>query len=354
MFPTKNIYTPTVTILIPAHNEESMIAACVESCLNQTHQPDQILVINDGSTDTTHDEIARFGDAVTIVRIPFATGNKSHAQQIGLQFVTSDIVIATDADTVLDKEFVSYIVQAFSEHPDAASVSGYVKSTSYNFLTALREIDYTIGQDVYKRAQAYVNYLLVIPGCAGGFKTELFRNGTISFDHDTLTEDLDFTYKLHQKGLRIFFEPRAIVYTQDPHTLDSYINQMRRWFGGGWQNLRKHYKIAFTSPGAALQLSLNYTEGMLFALMFFLIPLISFTLFLQLLFIHLLIVIFFGAYAAWRRKRWDLLFYSPLMILIRALNAWIFLEQFVLEIILGRKKMVWFHPERRSLTGTSI
>jgi cellulose synthase/poly-beta-1,6-N-acetylglucosamine synthase-like glycosyltransferase len=324
-----------------------MIAACVESCLQQTRLADQILIINDGSRDRTGSIVAKFGDRITFVTIPEATGNKSRAQQLGLQFVTGEIFIATDADTILHPRFVEYIENAFQEHSEAAAVAGYVESTRHNYLTALREIDYVIGQDLYKQAQSFVNYVMVIPGCAGGFKTKIFRDNTITFDHDTLTEDLDFTYKLHQQNKLVYFEPRAIVYTQDPHTLNSYINQMRRWYGGGWQNLKKHWRVVFHSPGAALQLSLGYIEGMVFALLFFVFPLINIILFTQLLVFYFCISIISGMYASVRRNRADLLLYSPLIPFMRALNTYVFLEQFILEIILSRPNMTWFSPERR-------
>jgi cellulose synthase/poly-beta-1,6-N-acetylglucosamine synthase-like glycosyltransferase len=337
----------TISVVIPAHNEEAMIATCIDSCLQQTRKPDQILVVNDGSTDSTEQILRRYGAAITYVTIPEATGNKSHAQQFGLQFVTGDIFIATDGDTILHPQFVEHIESAFLTNPEIGSVAGYVRSTTHNWLTALREIDYVIGQDIYKKAQAYVNYILVIPGCAGAFKTELFHNGTITFDHDTVTEDLDFTYKLHKNHVQIFFEPRAIVYTQDPDSLHSYINQMRRWYGGGWQNLMKHYDVVTLSPGGALQLSLAYLESAMFAVFFFLLPLINVIVFVQVLVLALAVSVVVGGYAALRRHRIDLLLFSPLMLPLRAINAWVFLEQCILEVIIGRRTMTWFQPQRR-------
>jgi cellulose synthase/poly-beta-1,6-N-acetylglucosamine synthase-like glycosyltransferase len=343
----------TISVVIPAHNEEAMIANCIDSCLQQTRKPDQILVINDGSTDGTEQILKRYGAAITYVTIPVATGNKSHAQQFGLQFVTGDIFIATDGDTILHSQFVEYVERAFNDNPDIGSVAGYVRSTTHNWLTALREIDYVIGQDIYKKAQSYVDYILVIPGCAGAFKTELFHNGVITFDHDTVTEDLDFTYKLHKNTIRICFEPRAIVYTQDPDTLHSYTNQMRRWYGGGWQNLLKHYDVVTRSPGGALQLSLTYLESAMFALFFFLLPLINVVVFVQLSVLALAVSVVVGGYAALRRNRIDLLLFSPLMLPLRALNAWVFLEQFILEVIIRRRTMTWFQPERRRESFTT-
>jgi cellulose synthase/poly-beta-1,6-N-acetylglucosamine synthase-like glycosyltransferase len=194
----------------------------------------------------------------------------------------------------------------------------------------------------------------VIPGCAGAFKTSLFQDKIITIDHDTLTEDLDFTYKLHEQDLLICYNQNAICYTQDPHTLRSYINQMRRWYGGGWQNLEKHIAIVVKNPNAALQLSVNYLEGLAFSTLFFVLPFINFAIFLRVLWLYLIFCMLSGLYASWRRKRIDLFVYSPFGVLLGAINAWLFLERFIVEILLRKKNMIWFHPERRAFVTKNI
>lgn len=336
----------TFSILIPAHNEEKMISSCVDSCLAQTRKPDEIIVINDGSTDRTAEILRSYGNQITVISIDKATGNKSKAQEIGVRYVTTDILIATDGDTILDKDFVKHIEAEFEADRDTAVVMGYVQSTQHNILTALREIDYTIGQDLYKRAQQYIGFILVIPGCAGAFQTKLFRNGAITFDHDTLTEDLDFSYKINQLGLPIKFNHKAKVYTQDPPTLHSYINQMRRWYGGGWQNLKKHYPIIMSNPKASLVLSTMYLEGLAFSAIILITPFINILLFLKLMVAYIAIGIVLSTYAAIIKKRLDLFLVSPLFSFLPLINSFILMEQFFKEIILNQKNMTWFHPER--------
>lgn len=345
----------TFSILIPAHNEEKMIASCVGSCLSQTRPAEEIIIINDGSTDNTAQILKTFGDKITVITLNQATGNKSKAQEIGIKSVKTDILIATDGDTILDNKFIENIEKEFVINNEVTVVMGYVQSMRHNILTALREIDYTIGQDLYKRAQQYIDFILVIPGCAGAFKTELFRNGTITFDHDTLTEDLDFSYKINHLGLPIRFNSDAIVYTQDPPTLYSYINQMRRWYGGGWQNLRKHFSIIIKNPKASLILSTTYLEGLILSTMVIVIPFINIMLFFKLLLIYVVVGIVLGIYTSIRKKRLELLLVSPLFSLMSIINAYILIEQFIKEIIFRKDNMIWFHPERISTqTNNSI
>ncbi len=334
-----------ISILIPCFNEEKSIAECVLSCLNQSRKPDQIVVVNDGSTDRSGEILAQFGDAITVVTVSVPTGNKSYAQEIGLRYVTGDIFVATDGDTILDQDFIKYVEEDFIRGPQVSALSGYVRSRKHNWLTACRAFEYAVGQNLHKLAQHHLGFLFVIPGAAGVFKTEHFKK-YISFDHDTLTEDLDFTYRLHQLDLKVLYDRRLVVYTQDPATLHSYINQMRRWFGGGWQCLLKHYKLAGQQPKVALELSILYFEGFVFATLLFILPLISFDFFRNFFLSYLALAISFAIFAAWKEHRAELLLVPiPYMILV-VINAYIFLEQMLKEVILQRKNLSWFHPER--------
>lgn len=227
--------------------------------------------------------------------------------------------------------------------------AGYVKSLKNNWLTACRELDYVVAQNIHKLAQSYINYIYVIPGCAGAFRTSVFKKH-ITFDHDTLTEDLDFTYKLHKHDYKIAYDKKAIVYTQDPHTLHSYVNQIRRWYAGGWQNLLKHKDLVFNRPQTSLELSLVYLEGLLFATSLFVMPFINLKLYLSLGLVYLVTVSIFAAYGALHNKRKDLLKIIPVMPFVIYIQSAIFLEQFAKEILLRKKNLTWFHPERQAIT----
>jgi len=333
-----------ISILIPCHNEEKFIRHCLESCFGQTRPADEILVVDDGSTDQTPQILAEFGDKIKVVTIARATGNKSYAQELGLTHITGDIFAVTDGDTILDKDFLKRVEIDFLNEPEIAAVGGYVKSIRNNWLTACRELDYIIGQDLYKFAQSIIGHMFVIPGCAGAFRTDIFKK-YIRFEHDTITEDLDFTYKLHDKYLKIKFDRRAISWTQDPATLHSYVNQMRRWLGGGWQNLLKHLRLV-SRPTGALILSMMYLEGLAFSLFLILLPLFNIILFIKFVIPYLFFSMILGVYGAISHRRLDLLIFWPLHPFVVFLNAVIFLEQFFKVVILKRKVFGWFTPER--------
>lgn len=334
----------TVSVLIPSHNEEKSIRRCVESILNQTVKPNQIITVNDGSTDNTLDILESFGGKITVVDLAKNTGNKSYAQEYGLWFIDGDIFISTDADTILDEYFIEQVIRDF-EDEKVAAVCGYVKSSKCNWLTACREIDYAVGQGIHKLAQSYIHFIIVIPGCAAAFRTDIFREN-VTFDHDTITEDLDFTYKLNERGFKIKYNKKAMVYTQDPADLKSYICQMKRWYGGGWQNLKKHLNIV-EHPQSALELSLTYFEGIIFPLAMITLPFFSITVFSRVILFYLIVSCAISVYAAVISRRVDLIFYVVPYLVIMLINSAVFLTEFIKELILKKKNLIWFQPARR-------
>ena len=99
-----------VTLFVPCYNEEKLIEKSIESWLAQSRPADEIIVVDDSSTDNTPQILARYKDKIKIVRTPKNTGNKSYAQEFGLQFVTGEIFVTTDGDTLLDKDFIKEII----------------------------------------------------------------------------------------------------------------------------------------------------------------------------------------------------------------------------------------------------
>lgn len=335
-----------ISLLIPCHNEEKSIKYCVLSCLNQTVKANEIIVVNDGSTDNSLNILKKFKNQIKIINISKPTGNKSYAQEKGLKYVTGDILITTDGDTIMDSDFVKNIISEFKDK-NVIAVSGYVKSRKENWLTACRQIEYIIGQEIHKTAQAYINAQFVIPGCAAAFRTNIFRKH-ISFDHDTLTEDLDFTFKHHEKSLKIKFCKKAVVYTQDPSTLADYVNQIRRWNAGNWQNLIKHREI-FKKPNNAFELTLIYAEGLVFPLLLLTALLLNFNVFLLFSISYLIIISSFAIFGAIKNKRFDLILFTPVYFFISFINYAVFIEQFILEVILQKRNLVWFQPARKAI-----
>ena len=94
-----------VTVIVPAYNEESTISQTLDSLKNQTCYAEQIIVVDDYSTDRTGHIAAQY-DGVTVLRPPKNTGSKAGAQTFALPNVTSKYTIAIDADTSLEPDAI--------------------------------------------------------------------------------------------------------------------------------------------------------------------------------------------------------------------------------------------------------
>ena len=140
----------------------------------------------------------------------------------------------------------------------------------------------------------------------------------------------------------------AIVYTQDPNNLKSYFKQIYRWYSGGWTCLRKNFKI-LKKPNNALILSLIYLEGLVMGGIFILSPLFivfGFKYFLYLILLEFTLTSGSLIYGAVKYKKYELFLYLPHHYLLHIINNVVFLLTFIKEIILNKRNLVWYKPDR--------
>ena len=330
-----------LSFLLCAYNEEKTIERTLRSILNQRVKPDEIIVVNDGSTDGTAEILKRFEDKCIIVNLPRNTGNKARAQRVGLGYVTGDLVAFTDADTELDPAFLENGLPYFLD-PLVGGVSGQVLSKKKNWLTCVRQIQYLIGQDLYKRGMGVSNTIFVIPGCAGIVRRRLFH---ASFD--TVTEDMDMTLRINERGYKILYAPNVKVYTTDPTNLSSYFRQITRWHSGYFQNLKKHFKpapfrvkVQMILPFLEIALSLLGTILLIPSLIFSNLLLLFASLF------EILVVEVFVLYGAMKLSRKDLLLHLPSYFLVRIVEVYVWLKCLVSELILHKHESRWLRADR--------
>jgi peptidoglycan/xylan/chitin deacetylase (PgdA/CDA1 family) len=111
-----------ISIVVPARNEESCIAACLQSLKDQTYQgAHEILVVDNGSTDSTAEIARSFG-----VKVISANKEKSvfYARQVGAGTADGDIIVQADADTLYPQRWLQRIAEKFEAHPEAVAVAG--------------------------------------------------------------------------------------------------------------------------------------------------------------------------------------------------------------------------------------
>jgi N-acetylglucosaminyltransferase len=227
----------SLTVIVPAHNEEAGLPATLESLRRQTVPPDQIIVVDDGSEDLTGEVAAAHG--ATVLRPPRNLGSKARAQNHALPHCDTDIVLTVDADTVLARDYVERITAAFDD-PDVVVAAGNVQTRFTRTIWERgRSIEYLFGFHWHRPIQNRANSPVVCSGCCSAFRREpLVAFG--GFPERTIVEDMDFTWSMQIAGHRAVYVGDAVAWAADPETLTYLRKQVWRWMAGFCQNVRLH------------------------------------------------------------------------------------------------------------------
>jgi len=236
-------FQPMVTVLIPAYNEESVIADTVASSLASNYSNLEILVVNDGSTDHTAEITQqKFGRDPRVRLIMQSNHGKPSALNHGLSEASGEIVVSIDADTVVDPDAIPRLVRHFAD-PAVGAVAGNVKVMNRNrWLTRWQALEYITSQNLEKRAFDLLNCIPVVPGAVGAWRTQLLRDSG-GFSGDTVAEDTDLTLTIRRNGWKILYDEEAIGRTEVPDTVEALIRQRFRWTFGTLQAVWKHRDV---------------------------------------------------------------------------------------------------------------
>ncbi|MDQ6738199.1 MAG: glycosyltransferase, partial [Gemmatimonadota bacterium] len=239
-------YSPPVTIIVPAYNEERVISATLRSLLNQEYAGElDIVVVDDGSPDDTHGVVQReFGHDPRVTVYSKQNGGKSSALNYGIARARGEIIVCLDADTQFTPTTVARLVLPLSD-PKVGAVAGNAKvGNRHNLVTRWQALEYVTSQNLERRAFAVLNAITIVPGAVGAWRKS-YVQAVGGFSDDTLAEDQDLTWALGEEGVRVMYADDAIAYTEAPDTLKALIRQRFRWSFGTLQSVWKHKKITF-------------------------------------------------------------------------------------------------------------
>jgi len=282
---------PPVTLIVPAYNEERVIAQSVRSLLGIEYPRIQIAVINDGSTDNTLEELTRSfslrkaevrpsGELPTqpirdfyvsvveprLVVIDKQNGGKADALNAGINFCESPYFLAMDADSVVEPEALTYAVRAILEDPErVVAVAGIVRgvngsivdggrvrspSLQLNLWVVMQTIEYVRSFLAGRAGWSQINGLLIVSGAFGLFqKAACVKVG--GYSTRTVTEDLELVVRLHRYARedkldwRVVFAPDAVCWTEMPSSAAVLSRQRKRWHEGLWQTIVAHRAMCF-------------------------------------------------------------------------------------------------------------
>ncbi len=237
--PVTNFH-PTVSVIVPAYREELVILRTIESLLAQGYDGLEIIVVDDGSSDRTYEVSQRaFGNQSGVRIFRKENGGKSSALNFGLAYVTGEVVVALDADTLFPPGTIKALVAPL-EDPRVGAVAGNAKvGNRLNLVTRWQAIEYVTSQNLDRRAFALLNCITVVPGAIGAWRRQLVTEAG-GFSDQTLAEDQDLTMTLLRQGWRIAYADKAVALTEAPDNLKSLAKQRFRWSFGTLQCAWKH------------------------------------------------------------------------------------------------------------------
>ncbi len=239
---------PFVSILMPAHNESSILYPVIEQMVELNYPNYEIIIINDGSSDDTAEVIKNLTSKYPIVRGIDLKPNcgKANALYLGLIASRGEILVGVDADSYLDKNAIRYLVSHFvnennGERVGAVTGNPRVRNRG-SLLGKLQLCEYASIISLIKRTQRVLGKVMTVSGvCVAYRKRALVDCGF--WDRDMMTEDIAVTWKLEKKFWDIRYEPRALCWMLVPETVKGLWRQRKRWSEGGLEVIFRHWDI---------------------------------------------------------------------------------------------------------------
>jgi len=236
---------PGVTVLIPAHNEESVIVQTVTSVLLSDLNDIHVIVVDDGTSDRTLELLqSNFGSNECVQIIHQINRGKAAALNNALSRARTEIVVTIDADTEIEPNAIRHLLRHFSD-PEVGAVAGNVKvGNRSRWLTRWQALEYITSQNMEKRAFDLLNCITVVPGALGAWRRQAIAAGD-GITADTVAEDADLTIAIRRLGWRVTYDEHAIAWTEAPDTPGALIRQRFRWTFGTLQSFWKHRDTLF-------------------------------------------------------------------------------------------------------------
>ena len=255
-------YKPFVTIMIPAHNEESVITNTVNNIRAIDYPNFEIILIDDRSEDNTYAVIKELSDKYDNVksmsRDKDAFPGKSAVLNDALVMAQGDAILVFDADATVEPDFLKKLVPHL-EPDDVGAVQArkVIRNSDTNILTKCQNNEYTldtylqVGRDAVKGA------------------VELRGNGELikrkaledigGWNNYTITDDLDMATRLHIKGWDVRYCLDAVVYEEGVMYLVPLFRQRRRWLEGTIRRYLEYFFQAVFSKKMSLKAKLDMT-----------------------------------------------------------------------------------------------
>jgi cellulose synthase/poly-beta-1,6-N-acetylglucosamine synthase-like glycosyltransferase len=278
-------HAPGITVLVPAYNEERSIVESTASTLALSYPNLEVVVVNDGSTDRTIDELIdhfdlhpvqvayrrtldtapvravyRSGREPRIVVVDKENGGKADALNVAIDVATGALVCAIDADTIIAPEALQHLVAPFLADERTTAVGGTVRLVNASevrsgrlvrprvpsgFLAGVQTVEYVRAFLVGRLGWNQLGGNLIISGAFGLFRRDRVLEAG-GYEPGSLGEDMELVVRLrrvgyeHRRPARVVFLPDPVAWTEVPESIRVLARQRNRWYRGLLEVVRRH------------------------------------------------------------------------------------------------------------------
>lgn len=232
-----NTHKPLISIIIPACNEEKIIATKIENTLNLEYPNLEIIVISDGSTDKTIPIAKQYSNLITILELPYRMGKPS-ALNHGVKHANGEIIIFTDTSVMLKPNSIEKLLNGF-EFEDVGICFGNIEYEKIHYSSLTQgELLYWNIEHMLRNLQAKTGYIFSVIGGCIAIKKELFKH----IPKHIILDDLYLALAIYNQNKKAYY-CKDIIGTEK--NLKSTIGEMQRKIrlsAGAFQFLFNYYK----------------------------------------------------------------------------------------------------------------
>jgi len=247
---------PFVTIQLPLYNELYVAKRLIQS-IAVIDYPSHLLEVQilDDSTDETtaiiESTLASLGtkaDVFRLIRREDRKGYKAGALKYGLENSKGEYVAIFDADFLPEKEFLKKTIPYLLEDENVGAVQTRWEhlNKDYSILTKVQAFALDAHFSVEQSGRNNANYFINFNGTAGVWRKKCIEDAG-NWQGDTITEDLDLSFRAQLKGWRFIYTPHICAPAELPATMNAWKAQQYRWNKGPAENVRKNFKNVILS-----------------------------------------------------------------------------------------------------------
>lgn len=259
---------PTITIVVPAHNEELVIAKTTQAILNLNYPPKQVelLVYADNCSDQTANEVRtllanpKYNQRNAQVIERTGTGGKAGVLNDALKIAHGEYIAVYDADAMPEENALYFLVRKALESPKryvAVFGRNKTRNAEQNFLTRCINQEIVVTQRIQHCAIWHMFKIGRIPGTNFIIQTDFIRQ-IGGWRNGALTEDTDISFKIMQSGKLIALAYNSEAFQQEPERLKDYYFQRLRWAKGNYQVVIHNFRNLFNRSNWRVKLETFY------------------------------------------------------------------------------------------------